>query len=138
MLGPRDGNALAEHRLKYLALPSTEPRARHGRGANGAVVLDEEELTAGLLPDVGHVALLGPDRRQRPQPLRKRSLSRHPLEIRGDLVARPYRDQTIQSRLAKDRGDRAQEVLRQLRVALRKKTVSGLSEPPYLGRPPHS
>src|SRR5262245_13116940 len=64
VLGARHRDVLAQDRLEDLELLRTESPARRGRRTDRAVVLDEEELSAGLGLHVGHVPFGGPDRRE--------------------------------------------------------------------------
>src|SRR5438093_13115696 len=74
-----DRNAGTKEASKQVQLRRAEPLARVGRGADRAMVLDEEEAAA-LAPHLGHVALFGAHARQLAQLLAKR---RRPRDARA-------------------------------------------------------
>src|SRR5262245_8608547 len=61
-----DGRLRPQHVAKQIELGRAEALANGRRGANGAVVFDEEEAVA-VATDLGHVAFLGPLLRERAQ-----------------------------------------------------------------------
>src|SRR5262245_51317939 len=66
VLAAFDTDAWAEDVAKEIEFSRAEALAHGRRGADGAVVFDEEEAVA-VAPDLGHVAFLGPLLRERAQ-----------------------------------------------------------------------
>ena len=65
MLGAFDDDVVAERGAEQVELRPAEVLARRRRGADRAVVLDEHEVTVVVVDDLGEVALVGADARQR-------------------------------------------------------------------------
>ena len=99
------------------------------------MVLDQEVSTIRVPPHLRHVAFGGPLCREGPDFVPERRCPREPIAIGSRLLPRPLGDDSFETRLAERGTCRADEVDREIAVAIGEDLVRQRRERPHDRRP---
>src|SRR5262249_8327427 len=117
-----DRDSGTEDVAKQVELRRTETLTHARRGADGAVVFDEQKPVA-VAPHLGHVAFLGPLLRQRAQLVAERRRARHARAVERPLRGAARVEHLLNARLPECLTERADERDAQLGIRVRKQAI---------------
>ena len=117
MLAALDTRVGSQHGSKYIQLGAAEALANGRRGADRAVVLDQQEAAVGLLAPRRHVALARAQLGETRDPVAQIAGAREGAAVTVALAFLAARDQAVEPVVAEQRADRADEVGREVGMA---------------------